>query len=89
MQFGLGRNSTDAIFLVRQLQKKYLTKSKSPFLALMNLEKAFVRVCDLVFDEKVRSRCEPYKLCTELSAKSELVINTITILVWRSESSRV
>ena len=41
-QFGFmaGKGTTDAIFLVRQLQEKYLGKKKL-FLAFVNLEKAF------------------------------------------------
>ncbi|CAI9715052.1 Hypothetical predicted protein [Octopus vulgaris] len=46
MQFGFvpGKSTTDAIFLVRQLQEKYLAKDKTLFLAFVDLEKAFDRV---------------------------------------------
>ena len=46
MQFGFvaGRGTTDAIFIVRQLQEKYLAKNKNLFFAFVDLEKAFDRV---------------------------------------------
>ena len=46
MQFGFmpGRDTTDAIFIVRQLQEKYLAKNKNLYLAFVDLEKAFDRV---------------------------------------------
>ena len=36
-----GRGTTDAIFLVRQLQEKYLAANKRLTMALVDLEKAF------------------------------------------------
>ena len=46
MQFGFmaGRSTTDAIFIVRQLQEKYLAKSKDLWMAFVDLKKAFDRV---------------------------------------------
>ena len=46
MQFGFmsGRGTTDAIFIVRQLQEKYLAKKKDLWMAFIDLEKAFDRV---------------------------------------------
>ena len=46
MQFGFmpGRGSTDAIFILRQLQEKYLGKKKDIFFAFVDLEKAFDRI---------------------------------------------
>ena len=46
MQFGFmaGRSATDAIFIVRQLQEKYLAKNKELWMAFVDLEKAFDRV---------------------------------------------
>ena len=46
MQFGFmpGRGTTDAIFILRQLQEKYLGKRKDIFFAFVDLEKAFDRV---------------------------------------------
>ena len=46
MQFGFmsGRSTKDAIFIVRQLQEKYLAKSKDLWMAFVDLEKAFDRV---------------------------------------------
>ena len=45
-QFGFvpGRGTTDAIFVVRQLQEKYLAVNKRLYLAFVDLEKAFDRV---------------------------------------------
>lgn len=46
MQFGFmkGRGTTDAIFIVRQLQEKFLAKKKKPYFAFVDLEKAFDRI---------------------------------------------
>ena len=46
MQFGFrpGRGTTDAIFVVRQVQEKYLAKKKELWMAFVDLEKAFDRV---------------------------------------------
>ena len=43
MQFGFmpGRETTDAIFIVRQLQEKVLYKNKILYCAFIDLEKAF------------------------------------------------
>ena len=45
-QFGFmpGRGTTDAIFIVRQVQEKYLGKSKRIYFGFVDLEKAFDRV---------------------------------------------
>ena len=45
-QFGFvpGRGTTDAIFVVRQLQEKYLAVNKRLFMAFVDLEKAFDHV---------------------------------------------
>ena len=46
MQFGFmaGKSTTDAIFIVRQLQEKYLVRNKELWMAFVDLEKAFDRV---------------------------------------------
>ena len=46
MQFGFasGRSATDAVFIVRQLQEKYLAVKKPLFFVFVDLEKAFDRV---------------------------------------------
>ena len=46
MQFGFfpGRGTTDAIFIIRQLQEKYLAVNKPLYLAFIDVEKAFDRV---------------------------------------------
>ena len=45
-QFGFvpGRGTTDAIFVVRQLQEKYLAANKRLYMAFVDLQKAFDRV---------------------------------------------
>ena len=46
MQFGFmpGRGTTDAIFILRQMQEKFLAKNLSLYFAFVDLEKAFDRV---------------------------------------------
>ena len=46
MQFGFmpGHGTTDAIFILRQLQEKHLAKNKKLYFAFVDLEKAFDRV---------------------------------------------
>ena len=46
MQFGFmpGRGTTDAIFIVRQMQEKYNVKGKTLYFSFVDLEKAFDRV---------------------------------------------
>src|SRR5208282_3981284 len=43
MQFGFrpGRGTTDAIFIVRQIQEKFLAQKKDLWMAFVDLEKAF------------------------------------------------
>ena len=44
MQFGFcsGKGTTDAIFIVRQMQEKYLAGKKDLWLAFVDLEKALI-----------------------------------------------
>ena len=46
MQFGFmpGRSTTDAIFIVRQLQEWFYAVNKTLYMAFVDLEKAFDRV---------------------------------------------
>ena len=46
MQFGFmpGKGTTDAIFVVHQVQEKFLAKKKHLYFAFVDLEKAFDRV---------------------------------------------
>src|SRR5437899_2557988 len=46
MQFGFssGKGTTDAIFIVRQVQEKLLGKQRELWMAFVDLEKAFDRV---------------------------------------------
>ena len=45
-QFGFvaGKSTTDSIFIVRQLQEKYLVRNKELWMAFVDLERAFDRV---------------------------------------------
>ena len=46
MQFGFmkGKGTTDAIFIVRQMQEKFRVKGKKLYFGFVDLEKAFDRV---------------------------------------------
>ena len=39
-----GHGTTDAIFILRQIQKKYIGKNRNLYFAFVDLKKAFVRV---------------------------------------------
>ena len=56
MPFGFmnGRGTTDAIFIVRQLQEKYLAKNRDLWIAFIDLEKAFAKNGDMVGASEVR-----------------------------------
>ena len=56
MQFGFmpGRGTTDAIFNLRQLQVKYLSKNKHLYLAFIDPEKAFDHVSHAVLWRAMR-----------------------------------
>jgi len=43
MQFGFmkGKGTTDAIFIVRRMQKKYIAKGKTFYFGFVDLEKSF------------------------------------------------
>ena len=43
-RFRAGRDTTDAIFIVRQVQERFLAKGKDLWMAFVDLEKAFDRV---------------------------------------------
>ena len=40
--FTAGKGTTDAIFIVRQMQEKYLAKKKELWMAFVDLEKALI-----------------------------------------------
>jgi len=58
MQCGFmpGRGTTDAIFMVRQLQEKYLQKKKKLYYCFVDLEKAFDRVPRRVIEFALRKK---------------------------------
>ena len=57
-QFGFvpGRGTTDAIFVVRQLQEKYLAANKRLYMAFVDLEKASDQVPQKVIWWALRKR---------------------------------
>ena len=58
MQCGFvpGRGTVDAIFIVRQLQEKYLLKKKCLYFCFVDLEKAFDRVPRKVIEHALRKK---------------------------------
>ena len=56
MQFAFmpGKGTTDAIFLVRQVQERFLAKKRPLFFAFVDLEKAFDRVPRAVLEWSLR-----------------------------------
>ena len=91
-QFGFvpGRGTTDTIFVVRQLQEKYLAANKRLYMAFVDLEKAFDRVPwkssgwrweNLVWRSGL---CDWCRGCMQMcGAMSVLVRGTVKSLKWR------
>ena len=52
--FSSSRGTTDAIFIIRQLQEKYLMKYRKLYMAFVGLEKAFDRVLSKVLQWALR-----------------------------------
>ena len=77
MQFGFmpGRSTTDTIFILRQLQEKYLQKKKNIYLAFVNLEKLLIVYLIEFFGEQ----CGNW-------FKFKLLSLCMTMLIWKSES---
>ena len=59
MQFGFvpGKDTSDAIFIIRQLQEKHVAANKTLYLASVDLEKAFDQVPRKVFWWALKSLC--------------------------------
>ena len=56
MQFGFmpGKGTTDAIFVVRQVQERFMDKKRPLFFAFVDLEKAFDRIPRAVLEWSLR-----------------------------------
>ena len=54
--FVAGKGTTDAIFILRQLQEKYLENDKELYLVLVDLEKAFDRVPRVLIESSLRRK---------------------------------
>ena len=81
MQFGFrkGKGTTDAIFVVRQLQEKFLEKQKDLFMAFIDLEKAYDRVPRELVYWCLRKRKVPENLIKIIEAtyeRTETVVRT-------------
>ena len=54
--FVAGKETTDAIFILRQLQEKYLENDKELHLVFQDLEKAFDRVPRVLIESSLRKK---------------------------------
>ena len=71
MQFSFltGRGTTDAIFILRELQEKYLDKAENLYFVIVDLEKASDQVPEILFGgfNETRRRRAGGHVCTALS----------------------
>ena len=88
MQFSFmpGRSTIDAIFILRQLQEKFLGKKKNMYFAFVDLKKAFDRVprkvlwwamCKLGIDECII--CTVQAMYCNACQKFELVVAIVNL----------
>ena len=54
--FVAGKGTTDVIFILRQLQEKYLENDKELCLVFVDLEKAFDRVLRVLIESSLRRK---------------------------------
>jgi len=76
MQFGLvkGKGTTDAIFIVRQMQEKFRAKEKKLYFGFVYLEKAFDRVLREVIRWAVH----------KLGVKEWLILSYVYVYRWKT-----
>jgi hypothetical protein len=82
MQFGFipGRGTTDAIFILRQMQEKYVGADRRLYMAFVDLEKAFDRVPrDVIWWAMRKLRVEEWLIrlvkCMYTNARSRVRVN--------------
>ena len=92
-QFGFvpGRGTTDTIFVVRQLQEKYLAANKRLYMAFVALEKAFDRVPRKIIWWALRKLGVEECFCVEVLRPSQLngVMSSVVSLPYRMFTRQV
>lgn len=88
MQFGFmpGKSTSDAIFIVRQIQEKFLVKEKALFFAFVDLEKAFDRIPREVVRWALRSSWVPEWLVNAVMSLYERAQTVVRTKAGDSES---
>ena len=87
-QFGFspGRSTTDAIFIVRQMQEKYSERKKKLYHVFVDLEKAFDRVPRAAIEWALRRQKVPEKLVTVIMALYQESRSKVRTMVGTSEA---
>lgn len=89
MGFCPGRSTTEAIFIIRQLQEKYCQKKKKLYHIFVDLEKAFDRVPRTMIEWALRKQRVPQRLVTAVMALYQGTKSKVKALAGESDEFEI